>query len=98
MAEHYKLVGHDTVPVDGLIEWATWFETADRSVARDEIGESCVSTVFLGLAHSFGQGGPILFETMVFGGPLDQETERYRTWDEAETGHAAMLARVQAAH
>lgn len=66
-------------------------------MARDEFeGGAYVSTVFLGLDHRFGQGEPLVFETMVFGGPLDQEQERYSTWDEAEAGHKAMVERVKA--
>ena len=41
-------------------------------------------------------GRPILYETMVFGGVLDQECERYYTRAEAIKGHAAMVARVAA--
>lgn len=83
--------------VEDVLEWARWFEKADRKVARDEVNGVEVSTVFLGTDHSFGRpGGPVLFETMVFGGELDQEQERYRTWEEAERGHAAMVARVAA--
>jgi len=56
-----------------------------------------VSTIFLGLDHRpwGAHGPPILFETMVFGGPLDQEQERYGTWEEAAAGHTAMVARVR---
>lgn len=79
-----------------LMAWARWLETADRHVAKDAIGEVSISTVFLGLDHSFGSGAPVLFESMVFGGPLDQEQERYCTRDEALAGHAALLARVRA--
>jgi len=69
---------------------------AERRVARDEVGDSDVSTVFLQLDHSFtGRPPPLVFETMVFGGPLDGECERYATWDEAEMGHARMIARVR---
>ena len=39
----------------------------------------------------------MLFQTMIFGGPLGGVWERYRTWSEAAQGHAAMCARVQAA-
>ena len=46
-----------------------------------------VSTVFLGMDHSFDGGTPVLFETMIFGGEYDQFQERYCTWDEAEEGH-----------
>ena len=57
--------------------------------------KSSFKEVFLGLDHSFGSGPPLLFETMVFGGPLDEEMDRYTTWDEAEAGHKAMVKRVQ---
>jgi len=51
------------------LKWGRWFETADRRVALTKVGEHFeVSTVFLGLDHSFsGTGPPILFETMAFG-------------------------------
>ena len=78
------------------LTWALWFQTAERRVAYDELPDDMrVSTVFLGLDHSFGSGPPLLFETMVFGGELDQEQERYSTREQALAGHAAMLARIQ---
>lgn len=50
-----------------------------------------VSTVFLALDHQYGDGVPILFETMIFGMPSDHElddyTERYATAAEARKGH-----------
>ena len=55
-----------------------------------------VSTVFLGIDHNFGEGKPLLFETMVFGGKLDEETERYSTWEEAVEGHNHMVEKVNA--
>lgn len=75
--------------------WGRWMEKGERHVALDVVGDVKVSTVFLGLDHSFAHGAPVLFETMVFGGPLDQEQERYATRDEARAGHAAMLERVK---
>lgn len=55
-----------------------------------------ISTVFLGLDHSFStEGPPILFETMVFNGPLHGDMDRYETWDAAITGHEATVKRVQ---
>jgi hypothetical protein len=59
-----------------------------------------VSTVFIGLDMSYRGplgGDPLLFETLVFNGPLDGEGERYSSWDEAEKGHAAVIERVRAA-
>ena len=96
--EHYILNANgDPEPCGSLLEWARWFETsADvRRVALDNIGGVKVSTVFLGLDHSFDGAGPVLFETLVFGGPLDGEQERYATRDEAVTGHVSMVERVK---
>ena len=95
MRGHYILEGHKAVETD-LMTWANWLENHhDRHVKDETIGESRISTVFLGLDHQFGDGPPLIFETMVFGGPLDMEQERYATWEEAEIGHMAMVARVQ---
>jgi hypothetical protein len=63
---------------------------------RFRVEKIMVSTVFLGLDHSYSEEGPpILFETMVFNGPLHDEMERYATYDEAEAGHAIMIERVR---
>ena len=100
MSSRYILEGHNLVPCEDLMEWADWFEKTERHVANEVVdGGPQVSTVFLGMDHGgiFNQGPPILFETMVFGGPLDQEQDRYATWEEAEAGHKAMVARVRAA-
>lgn len=63
---HYILDGKLAIPVPDLMQWALWFERADRRVGLDEIGPFRVSTIFLGLDHSFGRGPPLIFETMVF--------------------------------
>ena len=83
-----------------LIKWAQWFEKSERSVAQEQIGESGISTVFLGLDHSFSEcGSPILWETMVFGGKLDQEQDRCGgSREQAEAMHARMVERVRKAN
>lgn len=78
-----------------LMKWAEWFEAADRFVAKTKTWGSEVSTVFIGLDHSFGMGVPLLYETMVFGGKLDGEMNRYATKEEAEAGHKEMVERVK---
>lgn len=94
----YILDGREPVRAPDVRTWGEWFHSADRCVAFSELGDVQVSTVFLGIDHSIGLlPGPILFETMVSGGPLDDERKWYRTWDEAEKGHAAMVALVMAA-
>lgn len=80
------------VAEDDLLVWANWLETTDRQVAMDKLGDVEVSTVFLGLDHSFGGAAPILFETMIFGGPHDQYQDRYSTREEALAGHQKALA------
>jgi len=95
MSEHYRLEGKTVVPCD-LRTWAKSIE-GNHHVADETIGEARVSTVFLGLDHSFGGPVPILFETMVFGGALDGEQVRYTNWDDAERGHAEMCDRVRVA-
>lgn len=98
MRGKYILDGHRAIPVDDLFDWAHWLETADRRVALTKISSNVkVSTVFLGLDHNWGLAGPpAIFETMVFGGPMDQEQDRYSTWEQAEAGHEAMVAKVRA--
>lgn len=83
-------------PIHNIMHWALWFETADRVVAGTEVNKDItVSTVFLGLDHQWSDGPPLLYETLVFGGEMDGEMERYSTKDEAITGHDAMVQRVR---
>lgn len=56
-----------------------------------------MSTVFLGIDHAFSGGLPVLWETIVFGGPLDGEMDRYTSRADALAGHQVMCARVRAA-
>jgi hypothetical protein len=88
----------EPVPCPNLMEWAMWMEKGDRIVLQTQMGESRVSTVFLGLDHSFGRAGPpTLFETMIFGGPCNEECWRYATRLEALEGHAAAMQQVEQA-
>ena len=79
-----------------VMVWGRWFELNDqqREVGHDIFGDVRVSTVFLGLDHSFGHGRPLLFETMVFGGPHDGRQERYATRADAAVGHGQMIEKV----
>ena len=96
MIEKYILDGHKPVPCENLMKWAHWMEKADRHVALTVIKNVRVSTVFLGINHTFGDSRePVLFKTMVFGGSLDQEMDRYSSWEDAEHGHETMVDRVK---
>jgi len=88
---------HNLVFADDCLVWARYFEENNRTVKQTELpGDVLVSTVFLGLNHSFGVGKDLWFETMVFGGQLDGEQERCETWGEAEAQHDEIVARVRA--
>lgn len=94
----YKLdAAGDPVPCQDVIEWARWFERADRTVRRDTIDGVTVSTVFLGIDHSFGGGAHILYETMIFGGPHDGKMWRYSTRHQSIEGHKRALELVKKA-
>ena len=95
MTDKYVLVDKKPMPCDDVLEWAKKFDMKNRHVADDKVNGVRVSTVFLGVDHSFGEGPPMLFETMIFGGDHDQYQERYSTWDDAERGHKKALALVQ---
>jgi hypothetical protein len=104
----------DRKPVQArnLMAWARWMETGDRRVAFSTLADgSTVSTVFLGLDHSWNNGPPVLFETCIF---YDESTvvpeelfgrlcgssevqTRYCTWAEAELGHQAIVETLSVA-
>ena len=95
MQTNYVLDGKTPVPVDDIGEWGKWWSKADRRVALWKEDGVSVSTVFLGIDHSFGEGPPLLFETMVFGlESLEGEQDRCSTWEQAEQMHKLMVARV----
>lgn len=86
------------IPCDNLIKWATWFETADRKVGETVFKDSTISTIFLGMDHDFGfsNDGPVLWETLVFGGPLDGEMDRCSGEEiNATDMHCRMVIRVR---
>lgn len=99
----YILDGHIPVPTDNITEWGEWFNGTDRHVATTTLESGVfVSTVFLGVDHSWVENGPpILFETMVFDPRkprldqwLEDYTRRYATWEEAEAGHKEVVEEV----
>ena len=98
MSEWYILDEDNKPVISKVLSAAGWLEKNPdrRKVALDKMpGDVRVSTVFLGLDHGFlASEDPILFETMIFGGPEDGYQERYKTWKEAEEGHKRALELV----
>jgi hypothetical protein len=95
---HYILdQNSDPVLEPDMTEWGRWLveRAHERRVAETEIGDVRVSTVFLGLDHSWDGGDPVLWETMVFGGTHDDYQERYTSRAAAEAGHKRAVFMVQ---
>lgn len=66
-----------------------------RRIGLDTVNDQEVSTVFLMHDHSWWGGPPLLFKTMIFGGPHDMFCERYETRANAEAGHARVVAALR---
>lgn len=92
MSEYYDRQGNPMT----LKQWAESFETRHdfKRVAQTTLPNGrWVSTVWLGLNHQYGDGPPLIFETMVFPSPDDMgemDCERYSTEAEAIAGHARL--------
>ena len=93
MSDYYDRSGQ---PLD-MMEWAQRvndyaYKVIEKTLVR---GRWEVSTVWLGLDHSFGHGPPLIFETMVFdqnaGDATEHDVRRYSTEQQARDGHADVV-------
>ena len=79
-----------------LEEWVAEFKPDRQAVAKTDVGDAHVSTVWLGLDQSFGEGPPLIFETMVFGHPeFDEYQWRYSTEEQAIAHHDQVVAALR---
>lgn len=79
----------------GPVDFSPDLFNQEKTVAYDKLdNETVVSTVYLAIDHSWGDGPPLIFETMVFGGKYDREQERYSTEAEALAGHARWVEKA----
>jgi len=95
----YILEGNEPVPCENLATWKQHMIGSSRRVKDTTVVDASqqdvrVCTAFMGLDLSFGLGPPTLFETTVLGGVFDREVYRYCTWQQAMSGHAAVVDRV----
>jgi hypothetical protein len=92
-SRYYILREGQPLAVEDPRAWARWFATADaeRIVTKTHLGEVLVSTVFLAFDHNWRSGPALLFETMVFGGPLDGSQWRFGTREEAAAFHDELV-------
>jgi len=97
--DQYVLEGKTPVRVD-FYEFIKWTDEQHEARPSHKHVDSTtkdgvrVSTIFMGLDHSWGGGVPVLFETMIFGGEHDGYQERCSTWAQAEAMHKAACERA----
>lgn len=101
--------GKTPIPAKDIEEWCQKFRddmrmvkrhVQENGVWREAVRYDCgdgawVSTVFLGIDHAFGDGPPVLWETMIFGGPHNDYQERYTSYEDALAGHERALKLAQ---
>lgn len=80
MMDYYKLDATGETPIR-CNDWRDadeCFSNIDlRRVKLTELNDGTeVSTVFLSMDHNYGEGDPVLWETMVFGGKHDGDMSR----------------------
>lgn len=85
--------------IDDWVAMKMDFENRCR-VARDQVGEIDVSTVFLGTDMNHmrvlrPELPTMCFETMIFGPDRSDVEDRYSTWEEAAAGHQAVVERLK---
>lgn len=67
-----------------------------EDVVRDGVELALVTTLFTVTDHGTMEGGPpVLWETAVFGGPMDHYVEHYATSEEAERRHAEIVQKIR---
>lgn len=93
-----KLYDRSGLPIT-LLEWVELIQTGRQvadSYVKNPHGDTVrVSTVWLGLDHQFGDGPPLIFETMTFCG-RDDSCRRYSTLEAAATGHLQVVEAIVA--
>ncbi len=95
MIDTYILDGKTPVRCIETADWSDWMRNTRRRVARTIGEDAYVTTIFLGVNHSFfKRETPQLFETMVFQDNGILESSRYATWDEALQGHHETCERL----
>ena len=88
-------------PIDTLTAARYMEDINYKRVAQTSLKDGTwISTVWLGLDHSFGEGPPLIFETMVFpdsaNSAAEEDMERYATEAEARAGHKRMVEKWRA--
>lgn len=92
------ILNGEAEPVGVLpLEHAAWKAEhfGECIIGRTTIGDSLVSTVFLGIGPQIPGRPPALWETLIQGGPQGGWQERYSSREDAVAGHAACVAALE---
>jgi hypothetical protein len=91
------LLDDEVVPTDFIV-WSIWHQINPEAsiVAKDQVGNSEVSTVFIHVAqHGINPDKNYHFETMIFGPDSASVEDRYLTLADAVAGHHATTRRLR---
>jgi hypothetical protein len=90
VSQRYILKDNQPQLCEDLAEWAMWYGSTSHQIASDHLGDTSISTAFIGIAAGEVDGLPILFETQV---SPSGEIRRYATYQQALDGHAQIVDR-----
>jgi len=82
-------------PIKTIEEWSKLFHDNKYKIIKQEILENgyFISTIWLGMDHGSQNGQPLIFESMVFNGDGegDSDCERYVSESAAIIGHKLLV-------
>ena len=100
MLKFYKLIDRKVVEAesieDMIANYDLWTVKKTDILGDGDQEDVFVSTVFLGQDLSFGMSDdPIVFETMIFGGPYNYTVRRFSSIEDAETCHDKFVEKIR---
>jgi hypothetical protein len=95
--DYFILDENQNIIPANFMDWSNFLEKRKvRIVKQEKMNDKYISTVFLGLDHSFNGQKLEIFETMVFDDAGRYiYLDRYATWKEAEEGHQKAIEWVK---
>jgi len=99
MSRYFILRDGEVIEEPDHRSWSEWYEASFGEVEcvdRTQLKQATVSTHFLAVDMTLARdASPMLFETTVKGGWLDNQRERFSTLEEATAGHQSWVQRVR---